>query len=315
MSALHGARKMPAKRDRSIHQAIGEVLRAAGRSMTADEIYSEIIRQALYEFRARKPLDVVKTQLRRHCKDVDFPTAHRRKYFGLDSDGRYTVLPAPVTVAPTLYTLKGIGRARSTVVTVPDPEPDDVGGDPAPTHSDVQWRLLDLGSRMGLSVWAPMADRGRCSADGKRLADVPRLLKALPQQFDSGTSETIRNIDVLWLDRHAIIAGFEIEHTSTIYSGLLRMSDLLTAQPNIEITLYLVAPDERFAKFAKQVARPTFARLRKPLHTMCRFLPYTKLFAQLAAADNLITHLRPEFLQDIAESYDPVAEAGPADDS
>ena len=53
----------------------------------------------------------------------------------------------------------------------------------------------------------------------------------------------------------AIVAAFEVEHTTSIYSGLLRMSDLLTMQPNIDIKLYLAAPDERFTKFKNEVPR------------------------------------------------------------
>ena len=44
------------------------------------------------------------------------------------------------------------------------------------------------------------------------------------------TNQTIELIDVLWLDGNAIVAAFEIESTTSIYSGLLRMSDLLARQ-------------------------------------------------------------------------------------
>lgn len=306
-----------ARRERSIHGAIAEVLKASGRSMTPVEIYATIVARKLYEFHARAPLHVVKTQLRRHCKDFDFPSAHVVKYFGLDAEGRYRALEVPVRVPASLYTLTTPGTGKPTVVSVPEAD-QDAASEGAPdarvvTHSEVQWRLLDLGARMGLSVWAPMADRGRCSQDGRRLSEVPALLKTLPLQFDAATTKTIQNIDVLWLEKNAIVAGFEIEHTTSIYSGLLRMSDLLTMQPNIAIALYLVAPDERFAKFAREVARPTFARLRRPLHESCRFLPYTTLLARLADAGDLVRHLRPEFLKDLAEAYDPNAELTDAD--
>jgi hypothetical protein len=47
------------------------------------------------------------------------------------------------------------------------------------------------------------------------------------------TNQTIELIDVLWLDGNAIVAALEIESTTSIYSGLLRMSDLVARQPNI----------------------------------------------------------------------------------
>jgi len=65
---------------------------------------------------------------------------------------------------------------------------------------------------------------------------------------------------VLWLQGDAIIAAFEVEHTTAIYSGLLRMSDLVSMQPNIKIDLFMVAADERREKVAYEINRPTLAR-------------------------------------------------------
>lgn len=54
-----------------------------------------------------------------------------------------------------------------------------------------------------------------------------RSCQSLPLQFDDATNRTIELIDVLWLDRNSIVAAFEIESTTSIYSGLLRMADLV----------------------------------------------------------------------------------------
>ncbi|WP_435020720.1 hypothetical protein TA3x_001982 [Tundrisphaera sp. TA3] len=179
-------------------------------------------------------------------------------------------------------------------------EPEDEG----PSHTEIQWKLLNLGSQMGLNVWAPRADRGRMWGT-KKVGDIPNMLANLPTQFDEGTTRTIENIDVLWMAGQAIAAAFEVEHSTTVYSGLLRMSDLLTMQPNLDINLYLVGPDERYAKFAREVARPTFASRRKPLHTLCGFLPYSKLCERIEETKNVIRFLKPEFIDEIAEFYDP----------
>jgi hypothetical protein len=61
-------------------------------------------------------------------------------------------------------------------------------------------------------------------------------------QFDEATNRTIELIDVLWLKGNAVVAAFEIESTTSIYSGLLRMSDLIAMQPNLNIPLYLSPP-------------------------------------------------------------------------
>jgi hypothetical protein len=84
---------------------------------------------------------------------------------------------------------------------------------------------------------------------------VPKMLASLPNQFNEPTTKTIENIDVLWLSSQAIVAAFEVEHTTAVYSGLLRMSDLLTMQPNLDINLYLVGPDDRYAKVNDRLTR------------------------------------------------------------
>jgi hypothetical protein len=53
---------------------------------------------------------------------------------------------------------------------------------------------------------------------------------------------------VLWLQGNAIQAAFEIESTTSIFSGLLRMADLIAMHPNLKIPLYIVAPAERRSK-------------------------------------------------------------------
>jgi hypothetical protein len=107
------------------------------------------------------------------------------------------------------------------------------------------------------------------------------LKEDLPVQFDEATTKTIEYIDVLWLKGNAIIAAFEVESTTSIYSGLLRMSDLIAMQPNLNIPLYLVAPDERREKVFIEVNRPTFSRLTPPLSEMCQFISFSTLRERL----------------------------------
>ena len=75
---------------------------------------------------------------------------------------------------------------------------------------------------------------------------------------------------MLWLDGNSIEAAFEIESTTSIYSGILRMSDLLAQQPNISVPLFLVAPDERSDEVVRQVNRPTFERMNHAPSKTCK---------------------------------------------
>ncbi len=171
----------------------------------------------------------------------------------------------------------------------------------ATAHTEVQWLLLKLGSDMGLDVWVAKNDRSK-SYNSVIFSSIPRLRESLPRQFDTTTTRTVELIDVIWLKGNSIQAAFEIESTTSIFSGLLRMSDLITMQPNLNIPLFIVAPGERRSKVLSEVNRPTFARLSPPMSEMCRYISFEELRRQLDAAKGFVQFLKPEFLDSFAES-------------
>jgi hypothetical protein len=79
------------------------------------------------------------------------------------------------------------------------------------------------------------------------------------------------------------------------------MSDLLAMQPNINIPLYIVAPDDRRQHVLREIRRPSFARLETPLHEVCRYLPFSALEGALERHGDAIKYMRPSFLDSIAE--------------
>ena len=201
--------------------------------------------------------------------------------------------------------------ASGEAVTVPDDgetpvsedAPADAGREATTAHTEIQWLLAKAGNDMGRSVWVARNDKGRVY-NGNAFTSLPRLLDTLPIQFDQATTGTIELIDVLWLDGNSIQAAFEVESTTSIYSGLLRMADLIAMQPNLSIPLYLVAPDARREKVGKEIRRPTFSRLKPPLRDVCRYLPFEELRSQIAKAQPYIRHLSPDFLNDFAETFE-----------
>jgi hypothetical protein len=138
-----------------------------------------------------------------------------------------------------------------------------------------------------------------------RSGDLPGVIQELPTQFNEATNRTIELIDVLWLKGNSIVAAFEVECTTSIYSGLLRMSDLLALQPNLEINLFLVAPDERREKVKQEILRPTFSLREKPLAEVCGFLGFEKLTEKVEGIRKLglASSLKPDFLQKTAEFF------------
>lgn len=130
------------------------------------------------------------------------------------------------------------------------------------THTQIQGWLRDLGRALGFEVWVAQNDRGRPFGNG-RLGDD--CLDALPTALAAAPgSDAVRLIDVLWLDRteFRVAAAFEVEHSTSIYSGIVRLLDLALGSPQ-EATrgLFLVAPDDREADVRVQLRRPAFSRV------------------------------------------------------
>lgn len=214
--------------------------------------------------------------------------------------------PGKLAYSPRTVKAKLVGN-----VTIPEDDEAKAEDSPAPVereiakdataHTEIQELLLRLGSDMGLDIWAARNDRGK-EVKGKRFADMPRMKKELPLQFDEATNRTIELIDVLWLKGNAIVAAFEIESTTSVYSGLLRMSDLIAMQPNLNIPLYLVAPEDRRDKVIMEINRPTFSRLSPPMNAICKFIPFTRLRHEVSYLGSRVRHLKPDFLDELAES-------------
>jgi hypothetical protein len=159
----------------------------------------------------------------------------------------------------------------------------------------IQAALAEIGSRMGFQIWLPRADRGRVLTKWK--PDHGVLLDELPVGFDLTTMKTIEQIDVLWLKKRTIVRAFEVEHTTSIYSGILRMADLLAMQPNLKIKLHIVAPASRREKVFQEIRRPVFALLEGgALSDICTYLSYDNV-ADLRKLQHL-EHVSDKVLED-----------------
>ncbi len=158
------------------------------------------------------------------------------------------------------------------------------------THTEIQAWIRDLGRALGYRVWIAANDRGR-SHDGARLGDG--CLDQLPAALANGAgAESIRLIDVLWLEAGAdrVTAAFEVEHSTTIYSGVVRMLDLaLSGELHTSAGLFLVAPDSREGDVRAQLRRPAFSRIAD---LDVRYLPYSELERHRASIARFGTDLR-----------------------
>lgn len=76
---------------RTINEAIIKALKAEEKPLRVREIFQRIIEDDLYRFKSNNPEHIVRTQLRRHSTNLEFPTAHKSKHFVLLEDGTYWI--------------------------------------------------------------------------------------------------------------------------------------------------------------------------------------------------------------------------------
>jgi hypothetical protein len=168
----------------------------------------------------------------------------------------------------------------------------------------VQAQIAEIGAKMGFRIWVPPSDRPRVMSVVQP-AHRSAFLEVLPLNYDENTLDTIRQIDVLWLKGRSMARAFEVEHTTAIYSGILRMADLLALQPNMQIRLHIVAPDERREKVLREIKRPVFSLLdHGPLYEKCTFLSYAAV--QSIAQEKFLNHMSDTIL----DEYEEHAEEG-----
>lgn len=166
-------------------------------------------------------------------------------------------------------------------------------------HLRIQAMLAKIGESMGLHIWIPNTDRQRVLEIWHPVNDNI-LLTHLPLNYDNVTLRTIENIDVLWIRRNAIIRAFEVEHSTSIYSGILRMADLMSLQPNMKIKAHIVAPIARRGKVLQEISRPVFALMESgPMSDSCSYLSYDAVKG-LDGERNL-SHMNDSVLEDYVE--------------
>jgi len=187
--------------------------------------------------------------------------------------GRYAPPPREGDVAGRLAWEADLDRVRAEVASVSKLLKQAEQGDY--THTQVQAWLRDLGRSLGFQVFVASNDRGRPWREG-RLGDG--CVECLPETISqSAGADSVKLIDVLWLSGTGdhVVAAFEVEHTTSIYSGIVRLLDLALGAPaNATQALFLVAPDDREKDVRAQLLRPAFQQVDR---LNVRYLPYSEL--------------------------------------
>jgi hypothetical protein len=140
-------------------------------------------------------------------------------------------------------------------------------------HDEMQWRLIRLGHLAKCDVWVPRNDQSK-QYEGQKFRDL--VLQEFHQTLD--VPRSIENIDVVWkFGPYSIKSAFEIEHSTSIYSGILRLSDLRAEAPNSNYPLFIVASKDRKRRVFEELKRPTFSGPCLRLNEVIRFLGYDQV--------------------------------------
>ena len=145
---------------------------------------------------------------------------------------------------------------------------------PALSHSQVQTLIGSIGLSMGFEIWIPRNDRGKLDWS---LTEPFKCVTAIPHQFNP-IENILSEIDILWIERGAgkLHALFEVEHSTPIYSGLLRFNDVHLTMNNVHATYNIVSNNERRSLFVNQLSRPTFRA--SGLDSCCTFMDYLNVY-------------------------------------
>ena len=151
----------------------------------------------------------------------------------------------------------------------------DAGRMPELTHSHVQTLLGAIGSAKGYDIWVPNSDRGKLDWSLAK----PFICRHEPPYGFAAIDSILSEIDVLWLHRGSseVKALFEVEHSTSVYSGLLRFNDFHLVAPQLRPTFSIVAGDVRRSLFVRQLNRPTFRT--SGLNDLCTFFDYVNVFS------------------------------------
>lgn len=124
------------------------------------------------------------------------------------------------------------------------------------SHEKAEAFLLSLGMVLGYDTYTP--DKGR-TVEGQKLGDIATL-KELPYFGSEKIMETAENIDVVWVKEEWPEMFFEVEHSTGVTPGLLRIYQVAE---KLNVKCFIIAPREMIQKFKKEIEKPPFNKIKE----------------------------------------------------
>jgi hypothetical protein len=139
------------------------------------------------------------------------------------------------------------------------------------SHTQVQTLIGAIGAQKGYQLWYPESDKAKMDYS---VLDANTVIGKLPY-FRDDINDIISEIDVIWFEKNKPVSFWEVEHSTPIYSGLLRFNDVLLTVAGVD-NFNIVANSEREGKFGREINRPTFKQNR--LVDKVTFVDYSHIY-------------------------------------
>jgi hypothetical protein len=144
------------------------------------------------------------------------------------------------------------------------------------THTEIQALIIELGHKHGYDVYVAKNDQSRIYEGeelGSECIDNLNLTG-----FSKSALNIIEYVDVIWLKDDYIVQMFEIESTTSIYSGILRMTDFVVKVPNLAVEMNIVASRDDEKRVRREMNRPTFKQImEKSTHNSLNYISFEEV--------------------------------------
>ncbi len=125
-------------------------------------------------------------------------------------------------------------------------------------HVKMQWLLSKMGRQAGQTVWVPKNDQQRIISEYD--------FEEFPESFSPGLdteAKYVENIDVVWKEQYRIDAAFEIENSTSIYSGLPGFAEPTMVATTTFEPMFISSPSEPPHRVPKPPPTTDFLLLMK----------------------------------------------------
>lgn len=155
-------------------------------------------------------------------------------------------------------------------VSVPSEELKEIPAEEKKVHLQMEWMLIKIGKWEGYDAWVATNDLNK-EFSGEKFSGL--CLSEIPHFAGPNILRIARMVDVIWFKKGTAMPArfFEVEHSTSIYSGLLRLNDIIIDYPIPKASIITI----KQSLFESQITRRTFTS--SGLNEVCDVMDYKRV--------------------------------------